>query len=122
MTQLRQHRSRQIEERLRPGPAWVGNDWDLVFTTPMGVPLYGTHLTRSFQAMLADTGFPRQRFHDLRRAAASLMLAQGISLTDTKRVLGDSSIAVTNDTYGHITVDATRAATTRVETLLMEHS
>ena len=69
-------------------------------------------------AAIAAAGLPRQRFHDLRHAAASFILAQGVSLTDVQRVQRHSSIAITNDIYGHITVYVTRAATAPVEALL----
>ncbi len=120
--QLRQHRRRQLGVRLQAGPAWKGNDWDLVFTTPSGTPIYGSYLTRTFQRALAAAGLPRQRFHDMRHAAASFMLAQGVPLAAAQRVLGHSSIAVTNDIYGHITVDATRDAPDKVGKLLWRSS
>ncbi len=37
---LRAHKARQLEERLRAGPLWIGDDWDLVFAT--GGPLHGS--------------------------------------------------------------------------------
>ena len=77
---LRAHRTRHLEERLLAGPAWVGNEWDLVFTTQAGAPLYDPNVTRSFQKALTEAGLPHQRFHDLRHAAASFMLAKDSSL------------------------------------------
>ena len=50
------------------------------------------------------------------------MLAQGISLSEVQRVLGDSTIAVTNDIYGHLTVEATQDATRKVGELLSRSS
>ena len=46
------------------------------------------------------------------------MLAQGVSLSEVQKVLGHSTIAVTNDIYGHLTVDATRGATSKIGELL----
>ena len=42
------------------------------------------------------------RFHDLRHAQASLMLAAGVPLTVVSKRLGRSQLAVTSDTYSHL--------------------
>lgn len=42
------------------------------------------------------------RFHDLRHAAATFLLAQGTTLEDVKQLLGHSSITLTSNTYGHV--------------------
>ena len=112
--QLRVHRKRQLEERLRLGTAWRGNAWDLVFTSELGEPLYGTEITWTFQLVLSDLGLPRQRFHDLRHAAASFMLAQGVPLKIAQEVLGHATIAVTGDTYTHVSSGESRRAVERV--------
>ena len=35
---LRAHKAHQLEERLRTGPQWEGDQWDLVFATETGSP------------------------------------------------------------------------------------
>ena len=119
---FRHHQARQKFEQQRREATWVGNDWDLIFTGRDGTPLHGTRVTRAFQRQLAAAGLPKKRFHDLRHGAASYMLAEGASLSEVQRVLGHSTITVTNDVYGHITVDATREATRRVGDLLSRTS
>ena len=47
-------------------------------------------------------GLSRCRFHDLRHAAATFLLAQGMTLEDVKNLLGHSSITLTSNTYGHV--------------------
>ena len=116
--QLRASRKLQLEERLRLGTAWRGNAWDLVVTSERGEPLYGTEVTRTFQLILSNLGLPRQRFHDLRHAAASFMLAQGVPLKIAQEVLGHSTIAVTGDTYTHVSSGESRNAVARVGQLL----
>lgn len=115
---IKAHRTRQREDRLRAGAGWTGNELNLVFTTSAGAPLYSANVTRAFQKALADAGLPRQRFHDLRHAAASFMLAEGVSLKVAQEVLGHSTIAVTADIYSHVMPAATRDATERVGALL----
>ena len=106
----RAHRTRQLEERLRTGPGWTGNAWDLIFTTEAGDPLSATAVTRAFQKALRAAGLPRQRFHDLRHAAATFMLSQGVPLKAAQTVLGHSQIAVTANTYSHVMPELQRDA------------
>ncbi len=40
----------------------------------------------------------RERFHDLRHAAATFLFAQGSTLEDVKNLLGHSSIVLTSNT------------------------
>ena len=110
--------SRQLEERLAGGAGWRGNDWDLVFTTTVGTPLDGIAVTRKFQALLEAAGLPRQRFHDLRHACASLLIAQGVSPRVVMETLGHSQISLTMNTYSHVTPALGRAAAERMNELL----
>ncbi|HEV8054527.1 MAG TPA: tyrosine-type recombinase/integrase [Candidatus Limnocylindrales bacterium] len=97
---LRAHRTRQRMERLVSGSRWV--DSDHVFATTIGTPIEAAAVTRSFRCSLARAGLPHSRFHDLRHAAATFLLAQGFTLEDVKNLLGHSSIVVTSNTYGHV--------------------
>jgi polyhydroxybutyrate depolymerase len=47
-------------------------------------------------------GVSHSRFHDLRHAAATYLLSQGMTLEDVKNLLGHSSITLTSNTYGHV--------------------
>lgn len=100
VTALRAHRTRQRMERLVSGSRWV--DSGHVFTTMHGTPYHAATITRAFQAALERAGLPRCRFHDLRHAAATFLLAQGMTLEDVKNLLGHSSITLTSNTYGHV--------------------
>lgn len=100
VTELRAHRTRQKEERLVAGSRWV--DSGHVFTTTIGRPLHAATVTRAFQAALKGAELPDSRFHDLRHAAATFLLAQGMTLEDVKQLLGHSSITLTSNTYGHV--------------------
>lgn len=100
VTALRAHRTRQRMERLVAGTRW--NDTGHVFTTTIGTPLDGAMVTRAFQRVLRRAGLPHSRFHDLRHATATYLLAQGFTLEDVKNLLGHSSITLTSNTYGHV--------------------
>ncbi len=72
---LRQHRVRQLEERLAAGARW--QDGDFVFTTSVGTPMDHRNLVRAFHAALKQASISRQPFHQLRHACATLLLESG---------------------------------------------
>jgi len=83
----------------------VGSRWQdtgHVFATTIGTPIEAARVTRSFALALERAGLPHIRFHDLRHAAATFLLAQGFTLEDVKNLLGHSSIVLTSNTYGHV--------------------
>ena len=90
----------------------------LVFTSPKGTPLDARNVSRVFARDREAAGLPHMRIHDLRHTAASLMLAQGSSLDDVKRVLGHSTIAVTSDTYGHLVEGRSREIADAMDRML----
>ena len=60
-------------------------------------------MKRHFKPAVVAAGLPeRLRFHDLRHTAAALMIDEGASLEQVKKILGHSSIRVTSDTYRHL--------------------
>lgn len=108
---LREHRVRQMEERLAAGDKW--RDSGLVFTTTVGTPLDPRNVLRHFARVLAAAGIAHVRFHDLRHSCATLLLAQGVSARVVQDILGHSAIRVTMDVYSHVMpsmrADAARA-------------
>lgn len=113
---LCEQRRRQILERMAAGPAW--KDGDFVFTTSVGTPLDSRNLTRAFQAALALAGLPRQRFHDLRHATATLLLERGEELGVVSKVLGHSTVTTTLDTYGHLTSGMSQRVADRMDVIV----
>lgn len=115
-TALREHRKRQLAERL-----WAGSRWqegDFLFTTTIGTPMIGADVTRRFQALLRVAGLPAMRFHDLRHGAASLLLAQGVHPRVVMEMLGHSTITLTMNVYSHVIPDLQREAATKMEAAL----
>lgn len=122
---LREHRKRQLEERLKAGARWV--DTGLVFTTyrtygdgkgqgmKVGAPLHPRNVLRVLHDLLdsADPKLPRMRFHDLRHSAASLLIAEGVELVEVSKLLGHSEVRLTADLYSHL-VKQTAAKAARV--------
>ena len=112
---LRDHRTRQLAERLRAGTAWGGKEWgELVFCDEAGEPLAGIRVTRLFKSLLAAADLAPMRYHDLRHGAAILMAAQGVPARVVMEVLGHSQISTTMEVYSQITEEAQRQAVDRV--------
>jgi len=98
---LRVHRGLQRERRLRVGPAW--RDYDLVFANALGGPLDGNNLRkRSFARLLERAGLPPMRFHSLRHAAATVLMAEGVPIKAISEMLGHSDITTTLRVYAHV--------------------
>jgi integrase len=76
VARLREHRLAQLEERLAAGEDWKDND--LVFASELGTALDGPNVTHPFRRLLDRAGLRRMRFHDLRHACASPLLAQRV--------------------------------------------
>jgi integrase len=114
---LRAHRDRQNFERQRLGEAWA--DYGLVFTTVTGTPLDQRNVIRLFKAALKRAGLSETiRFHDLRHAAATLMLASGVDQKTAAARLGHSTIRLTMDLYTHAVQALDVDAAERMQRLL----
>ena len=112
---LRAHRAQQLRERLAAGSRWT--DLDLVFCSKRGTPLWPTDLDREWHAVRDQAGLDTTRFHDLRHAAASLMLAQGAGMKVIQTVLGHSRLAET-DRYAHLSPELHRETADRMGAFL----
>ena len=113
---LRTHRQRQLEERLRAGPAW--HDLDLVFCREDGYYLNPKAPLDWLERTLARAGIRKVRFHDLRHTAATLALASGVDVRTTGALLGHASAKMTLDTYGHALPGAAQAAAAAIDAAL----
>ena len=114
---LKARHAQEARERLAAGSLWQ-NPMGLVFTTPFGKPMHGPTVTRQFQECLSAAGIPRQRFHDLRHGAASLLLAQGVPMKVVQESLGHATISVTADVYGHLLPELQKDAAKRMDRAL----
>jgi integrase len=113
---VRAQRVRQARERLAAGKRWT--DLDYVFTTPTGRALDGVNVTHEFQRALERAGLPRQRFHDLRHAHATLLIEGGVELAVVSRALGHADLSTTADVYGAWTRDMAGRVASRMDEVL----
>lgn len=65
-------------------------------------------LKTGFRRAREAAGMPWVTFHDLRRSCGTLMVQAGVDLYVVSKVLGHSSIAVTQQRYGHLQLDRMR--------------
>ncbi|CCF85810.1 tyrosine-type recombinase/integrase [Nitrolancea hollandica] len=113
---LRQHRTRQLEERLVAGSRW--QEAGFVFTTSIGTPLDARNLTRHFHQLREAAGLPWLRFHDLRHAYGSLLAAQGVHPRVAMELMGHSQLAVTMQVYTHVAPELAREAADKIDAVL----
>jgi integrase len=98
--ELRAHRLRQSEELLRLGIRVT--DETFVYARQDGLSNQPDTLTQDWERKIATTTLPRIRFHDLRHAHATHMLASGVHPKIASERLGHSKIGITLDLYSHV--------------------
>ncbi|MFI1783514.1 tyrosine-type recombinase/integrase [Streptomyces rubiginosohelvolus] len=94
---LKHHRERHESAREEWGTAWV--ETGHVFTQEDGSWLHPGKVTDLFERLVAASGLPPIRLHDLRHGAATLMLAAGIDIKIVSDTLGHSDTRITRDIY-----------------------
>ena len=101
ITELRSHRKQQAEELLKFGIRQ--SDDMFVVARPDGQLIQPRSLTHEWQKFVTRRGLRRIRFHDLRHAHATHMLASGVHPKIASERLGHSSVGITLDLYSHVT-------------------
>ena len=101
VTELRAHRIAHAQELLKVGRR-LGNE-DFVVAQPDGSPLRPHSLGQEWVRFLRRyPKLPRIRFHDLRHAHATHLLASGVHPKIASERLGHSKVGLTLDTYQHV--------------------
>jgi integrase len=65
-------------------------------------------LKTGFRRARVDAGLPHVTFHDLRRSCGTLMVQAGVDLYVVSKLLGHSSVAVTQKRYAYLQVEQVR--------------
>jgi len=97
---LRAHRTAQLEERMRLGPAWVDSGY--VFCGIDGAALHPDTITTTFKSIIRDLDVPQIRLHDLRHTSATLALKAGVHPKVVSERLGHATVSITLDRYSHV--------------------
>jgi integrase len=115
---LKDHRMRQLEERMSLTGLW--QDQDLVFPNNIGFLLNPSNLrNRSFKRIKVRSGVREDlRFHDLRHTCATLLLREGVNAKVVSEMLGHASIVITLNTYSHVLPDMQDSAADAMEAAL----
>jgi integrase len=80
----------------------------LVFTTTRGTPIDPRNVTRAWTGLIKVADVKRIRIHDARHSCVAILLGEGATLEDVKRLLGHETIATTSDLYGHLVESRSR--------------
>ena len=113
---LTDHWERQKLDRLMLGIP--SKDEDLVFSHVDGTPLRPNSITRAWVMLAAHAGLKVIRFHDARHTHASIFLKLGVHPKIVQERLGHSTIAITLDTYSHVSPGLQEAAAKRFDEAL----
>lgn len=105
---LREHYEKQVQDHKMLGIQL--KDEDLVFSELDGRPLRPNRITRAWPTLAKQIGIKVIRLHDARHTHASIMLKQGIHPKIVQERLGHANIAITLDTYSHVSPGLQAAA------------
>lgn len=97
---LKAERVKQMENRLKAGPAWNNPD-NLVFTDEAGSHYAIYTFYKRFKAIAASIGRPDARPHDLRHTAATVAIASGADIKSVQDLLGHATASFTLNVYAH---------------------
>lgn len=101
--ELKRHKTRQLEEKLKAGETYVDNN--LVFPNEIGEPTDARNLTRSYARALKKANIPYKNFHAMRHTFATRLFERKVELPAVQKLLGHSSIKITSDIYTHVLPD-----------------
>lgn len=75
----------------------------------------GPHTGRCFTRLCKEIGLSDFRFHDLRHTFAANLLAKGEPIYKVSKILGHSSVLVTEQHYGHLSMADLKASVDRID-------
>ena len=111
--ELKAWRVAQAQEFLRLGMRPDGKTF--VVTRADGNPLQPRSLTHEWVRLVVTKKLPRIRFHDLRHAHATHLLAAGVHPKVASERLGHSKVGITLDLYSHVMPGMQEDAVSKVD-------
>ena len=114
--ELKAHRLRRAEDMLRLGVAL--GDADLVLAHADGSIIPPIYVSQHWARSIGGTKLTKLRFHDLRHAHATQMLANGVHPKVASERLGHSRVGITLDLYSHVIPGMQEDAVATMDTAL----
>ena len=93
-------------------------DSDYVFTRQDGKAYHPDYLTKVYRRLATKAGLRTTRLHGMRHFRASALISSGADISAVSKEMGHSTIAVTNDIYGHLFEKASKANAKRAAKLV----
>jgi integrase len=114
---LTEHRTRQLEERMKAGSAWQGNDF--IFATPYGEPIKPHTLRYVYKQILRAAGLPEDfQMRITRHSCATALMSGNVNPKVVSERLGHSNVKITLDTYSAVAPGLQQEASERLEKLV----
>jgi integrase len=115
VTFLKRQKKTQDEQKMAVRKVWM--EYGVVLSNRIGQPLAPWSVSADFRRLTKALELPRTRFHDLRHAPATELLAAGVHPKAVSERLGHSSVAFTMDTYAAVIPSMGRAAADTADVL-----
>ena len=115
---LAKHRDLQEKERVELAERWPASGF--VFTTPVGTPIDPHNCTRLVQEACRKADVRVVRLHDFRHGCVSVLLGLGVPPRTAMDIAGHSTLEMTMNVYGHVTLDEKRTALDKLGQLFGE--
>lgn len=117
---------RVLREQLERQQKWaaeaggVFRDLGYVFTTQIGTPIDPRNCTRVVQKACERAGVRVVRLHDFRHGCISVLLELGVPPRTAMEIVGHTTIEMTMNVYGHVSLDSKRSAMDQLGDLFSE--
>lgn len=98
--ELKRHKIRQAEEKLKARDIYVDND--LVFPNAIGEPTDAKNITRSYKRALRRADISYKNFHAMRHTYSTRLFEADIPLKTVQELLGHADISTTANVYTHV--------------------
>jgi integrase len=97
---LKRQKQRQAQYEEFLGSAYYKNDY--VVKREDGKPFSPDGFSHKYRQVIKVNHLPNIKFHELRHTFASLLVDNGVPISDISEALGHSSKSITLDVYSHV--------------------
>lgn len=101
---LKEYKEKYKQYKKIFGNTYCNEYQDYICLMENGELMKPDYIDRNFKKILKDNNFKEIRLHDLRHSCATLLLRNGVPMSEIQKWLGHSSIRTT-ERYAHLNVD-----------------